>query len=122
MTNYAEMYALCEMHRVAEKIKENGGVINGHTGKLERVDGLVFTLDGKICPVIRGNGVCANPVLYNPKNDYYYWSTSSCRGLNVWWAKEYALEDVIERVNYDARFNIEKGWAVPYVACLEIEW
>lgn len=121
-TNYVEIYAIAEMKRAAEQIKKDGGVINDHTQRLEKVDGLVFTIDGKICPVIKGTGVCANPINFNAKSGHYHWSTWSCRGLNVWWSKEKSLEDVIERVNHDALASIENGWATPYVACLEIEW
>lgn len=112
MINAMNLYTSHRLNRMAECIREAKGVINNHTDQLEKVDGLIMTIDGNICPVLRGSMVCTNPVKIAQKDDMPHWSTWSCAGPNVVWTNaSEPLEKVVNRINAELARN--ENWVCP---------
>lgn len=119
-TNYAEIFAIGKIWPVAEEIKQKGGVINEETHELQRVDGLAYTLEGLICPLVKGAETSSRPIGLL-MDRYYHWSELSGGGPTVHWDENETLSAAIDRTHMSLSAEIAEGKVVPYVACVEMK-
>lgn len=101
----------------ADAIRANDGVINDHSGKLEKVSGLIITARMETCPVIQSTAVCTNPVYL--KDGIPHWSVASCAGPYFPWHSNEDLEHAVTRTNR-ALVKSDNTMCPPIIGFIEI--
>lgn len=111
-----------KMSLMAKHIEEAGGVVNDYSGKIERIDGLILTDRGEVCPVIKGKWVYGNPINLNTFVGLYHWRTITTGGPEFFWDKNKSLEEACQEFNSVSSSKDFHNIGTFIIASIEIEF
>ena len=107
------------LNMMVERIKQQGGVHDGHGGKVFMPDYIIMLASGEICPIFKGTVQCTNPL--HIQRDGVWLSAASVAGPHVDWRNaSMTIDQVITNAHRQFQESIDKYGTSPIVGWAQV--